>query len=459
VRSRRLFRTSSFRLTLLYAALFSVLALVLFGVVFWTTSFYMTRQLDGTIDSDATELQEGLRTGGPRLLAQLIRDRVDQMPMGPIFYLLQGPGGAVRAGNLPSLRPHVGAFDVDLPAPRGDDLQPIRARGIELPDGDFLVVGVDAHALDEMREWILRAFAWGFAITLLLAFGGGALISSGLLRRVEAISRTARAIMEGNLSQRVPLRGVDDEFDHLAESLNAMLDRLERSIESMRQVSSDIAHDLRTPLTRLRQRLELGRHKPRSQDELRAAIDRSVAEVDAILETFGALLRIAQAESSAHRDHFRPMDLSELLNDVAELYQPMAEEKRQDFSVDVAPGLHLFGDRELVGQMVANLIENAMRHSPARASVALRAARRGDDIEIVVADTGPGIPMAERDKVFRRFYRLEASRTTPGSGLGLSLVAAVAALHGAEIMLADNNPGLRVLLRLVGRRSAAGGGA
>jgi signal transduction histidine kinase len=451
----RLFRTSSFRLTLLYAALFSTSALLLFAVIFWTTSFYMTNQLDDAIDSDRTELQQGLSTGGLPRLSEMIRDRVDQMPLGPIVYLLQDAGGAVLAGNLPSMQPRTGTFDFDLPAPRAGHLHSIRARGVVLPSGDYLVVGADAHPLDEMREWILRAFGWGFAITLLLAFGGGALISNGLLRRVETISRAARAIMEGNLSRRIPARGVDDEFDHLAGSLNAMLERTERSIEGMRQVSSDIAHDLRTPLTRLRQHLELGRRRARSLDELRIAIDRSIAEVDDILETFGALLRIAQVESSAHRDHFGTVDFSELLNGVAELYHPMAEEKRQRFAVEIEPRLCLFGDRELVAQMVANLLENAMRHSPAEASIALTARRMRDDIEIAVADNGPGIPASERDKVFRRFYRLEASRTTPGSGLGLSLVAAVAALHGAEITLADNNPGLRAVLRFVGRQSCA----
>lgn len=446
MRLSRLVHTSSFRLTLLYAALFGASVLLLFAVIFWTASFYMKEQLDAAIDSDLVELQHGLSSGGPERVAQLIRDRVEQMPTGPIVYLLQDAVGAVVAGNLPAMEPRSGSFDLDLP-PHIGELRAIRARGVTLAGGGYLLVGADAYPRHEMREWILRAFGWSSAITLLLGFGGGALISSGLLRRVETISRTARAIVEGDLSKRIPLRGVDDEFDHLAGSLNAMLERTQSSIEGMRQVSSDIAHDLRTPLTRLRQHLELARHKAGSPAELRGAVDRSIVEVDAILETFGALLRIAQAESSAHRDHFGTVDLSELLQGVAELYQPMAEEKGQDFAVEIEPRLRLSGDRELLAQMVANLVENAMRHSPAGAAVSLVAGRRSEAIEIGVADNGPGIPAPERDKVLRRFYRLERSRTTPGSGLGLSLVAAVAALHRAEVTLDDNRPGLRVRLR------------
>jgi signal transduction histidine kinase len=447
VRLPRLFYTSSFRLTLLYAALFSASVLLLFAIIFWTASFYMTSQLDAAIDSDVTELQQGLSAGGPAHLAEMIRDRVDQMPTGPIVYLLQDRSGRVIAGNLPAMAPRAGTFAVELPAPRVGRLHAIRAHGLALPSGNYLLVGADAHPLNEMREWILRAFGWGFAITLLLAFGTGAVISNGLLRRVEIISRTARAIMEGDLSRRIPSRGADDEFDHLAGSLNAMLERTERSIEGMRQVSSDIAHDLRTPLTRLRQHLELAQRRGNSPEALRAAVERSIAEADAILDTFGALLRIAQAESSAHRDHFDTVELSELIHGVAELYQPMAEEKRQAFTVEIEPGLRLCGDRELLAQMIANIVENAMRHSPAGAAIALAARRRDGGIEIEVTDTGPGIPASERDKVFRRFYRLEGSRTTPGNGLGLSLVAAVASLHTAEILLADNHPGLRVALR------------
>jgi signal transduction histidine kinase len=448
VRRARIFRTSSFRLTLLYAALFSVSVVVLFAVIYWTTSFYMMGQLDSAIESDLAELQEALESSGPARLAQTIKDRVSEMPAGPMVYLLQDARGKVLAGNLPPLPPARGIVDLELPSPVAGApyLHVIRGHGACLPGGDYLLVGADAHPLEEVHEWILRAFGWGLVATLLLAFGGGALMSGSLLRRVEAISRTAREIMEGKLSRRIATRGADDEFDHLAASLNAMLDRTEASIEGMRQVSNDIAHDLRTPLTRLRHRLELAQRHAQSPDELRAAIDRSIADTEAILDTFGALLRIAEIESGARRSEFAQLDLSELLHTVLEVYQPTAEKKCQHLAVDIANGLHVFGDRELLTQMFANLIENAMRHSPPRAHIALTAMRTNRGIELILADNGSGIPVPEREKVFRRFYRLEASRTTAGSGLGLSLVAAVAALHDAPIELGDNEPGLRVRL-------------
>ena len=315
VRLAKLVRTSSFRLTLLYACLFSASVVVLFGVVYWATAFYMTAQLEAGIDSDITELMNGAQAGGPKTLAKLIEQRVNQMPRGPIVYLLEDPTGQVIVGNLPSIKPGQGTFNLDTPALRwpGGHLETIHARSVKLSNGDTLVVGADAYPLNEMREVILSTFGWGFAITILLAFGGGAFMSNRLLSRVETISRASRAIMDGELSQRIPLRGVDDEFDHLAASLNAMLDRSESSIEAIRQVSNDIAHDLRTPLTRLRQRLELARLKATSVEELRVAIDHSIVGTDAILETFGALLRIAQIESGRRTGQFATVALSELL--------------------------------------------------------------------------------------------------------------------------------------------------
>jgi signal transduction histidine kinase len=446
----RLCRTSSFRLTLLYAALFSASAIVLFGVIYWSTSFYMTGQLDAAIDSDYAELQQAFRNAGTKDVAALIEDRVRDMPAGPMFYLLEDPTGEVLAGNLPALPMRTGTFDtVDpQPEPHRRDQRVLRARGAMLGDSDYLLVAIGARQRDEMEELILRAFGWSFLVTLVLAFGGGIVLSGGLLRRIETISRTTREIMAGHLSRRVPTRGTDDEFDHLAASLNAMLERSESSMRAMRQISNDIAHDLRTPLTRLRQRLELAQRKAGTAAELRAAVEVSIGDTDAILSTFGALLRIAQIESKAVKAGFAELDFSELLRTVVEVYQPMADEKNQVLSADIAPGLRTVGDGELLTQMLANLLENALRHSPTGAVIRVRAIAAEHDITVVFADNGPGIPPGEYGNVFRRFYRLEASRTTPGSGLGLSLVAAIASLHEIPVEFEDNRPGLRVTLRL-----------
>jgi signal transduction histidine kinase len=264
------------------------------------------------------------------------------------------------------------------------------------------------------------------------------------LRRVERIGRTSREIAEGDLSRRLPLTGKDDELDHLATDLNRMLDRMELQFETVRQVSSDIAHDLRTPLARLRQRLERARDGASQPD----AIERAIADTDAILVTFAALLRIAEIESDSQAGRFAAVDLTETLRTVAEVYEPMAEEGGQALLTDIDDALTVTGDRAMLAQMIANLLENALRHSPSRSTIRLTARRNAAQVEVVVEDNGPGIPAEDHAKVFRRFYRREASRTSPGNGLGLALVAAIAARHRALVTLEDAQPGLRVRLSL-----------
>ena len=442
----RILRTSSFRLTLLYAGLFGCSALILLGVIYWATGLYMSSSLDAAIDSDITELEDSLEVGGSGSLTVQVTERLRQAPHGPMYYLLEDSTGEVIAGNVPPFHGGDGRFDLKVPRPNSSSVA-VYAHGITLADHEYLMVGVDALPRREMRKLILRVFEWSSAITLVLAFVTGAMMSGGLLRRVETISRAARDIMAGDFSRRIPVRGTGDELDNLVRSLNAMLERNELAMESVRQVSNDIAHDLRTPLTRLRQRLELAYRRARSVDEWRRAADGCISDMDAILETFGALLRIAQIETGMPTRRFTKVDLSELLRTVIEVYQPMAEEKDQPFTADIASGLTVWGDRELLAQMVANVIENAMKHSPAGASVGLTTIRSPSAIAVSVMDSGPGIPVVDRGPVFRRFYRLESSRSTPGSGLGLSLVAAIAALHQVSIELIDNRPGLRVTLR------------
>jgi signal transduction histidine kinase len=420
--------------------------LILFGVIYWATNIYITLSLDAAIDSDFTELANSFETGGRGLLMQELESRLREMPRGPMHYLLQGRNANSITGDLPPLTCNTHRFDLVLPhhGARGGNQPSMRLRCAPLSDDDILIVGIDAHSREEMHELILRAFGWGSGITLVLAFGGGMLLSSGLLRRIEAISNAARTIMAGDFSRRIPVRNADDEFDHLVASLNAMLDRIQRSMESVRQVSTDIAHDLRTPLSRLRQRLERAQLRACSVAEWRSAAVDCIAEMDAILETFGALLRIAEIESGTMAGQFAEVDLSDLLTTLAEVYEPMADDKDQSFSAQISCDLKVWGDRELLGQMLANIIENAMKHSPSGARIELTAAVSLTGINVIVNDDGPGIPVAERGNVFKRFYRVESSRGTPGSGLGLSLVDAIARLHHARIDLADNDPGLCV---------------
>jgi signal transduction histidine kinase len=264
---------------------------------------------------------------------------------------------------------------------------------------------------------------------------------------VEALGRTTQAIVAGDLSRRLPLRGTDDEIDRLSVNVNAMLDRIEDLMRSVRQVSNDIAHDLRTPLTRLRQRLEHARRGAASPQELRAALEGAIVQLESILETFGALLRIAQIEAGGRSAARATIDLSAMLTSVVEDFAPAAADRGQLLQAEVAPGLRLLGDREQLTQMMVNLLDNAIRHSGAGARITVSAGVSAASLEIVVADTGPGIPASEHENVLRPFYRLEASRTTEGSGLGLSLVAVIAKQHGATLALADNGPGLRVTIR------------
>jgi signal transduction histidine kinase len=431
---------------LLYAGLFGCSALILLAVIYGSTGAYMSSSLDAAIDMDITELQDSLRAGGNEALTAQVKERLQEGPDGPMYYLLQDPKGKVIAGNISPAIGGEGRFDLKVPRSNSPSIA-VHAHGVTLPDKEYLMVGVDAVPRREMHKLIVRVFGWSLAISLVLAFAGGALVSRNLLLRVETISRAARDIMAGDFSRRIPARGTADELDHLVASLNAMLERNQLAMESVRQVSNDIAHDLRTPLTRLRQRLELAQRRARSVEEWQRTADGCISDMDAILETFGALLRIAQIESGIPARRFTKVDLSELLRTVIEVYQPMAEKKEQPFTADIGSGLTVWGDRELLMQMIANVIENALKHSPKGASISLVASESAGTIAVAVNDSGPGIPSEQRARVFQRFYRLERSRSTLGNGLGLSLVEAVAALHQIGIELTDNAPGLRVTMR------------
>jgi signal transduction histidine kinase len=455
VRLPRPLRTSSFRLTILYAAMLGLSGLVLFAVVAWSVTHFMAEQLDTTVANELAEIQADAGGQDTAALKRVVEGLIVNAP--GINYLLQSSDGHVVAGNMTAVRPTPGARSLKWNH-RASDRRPIggiRGRGIVLPDGAYLFVGISDDQLGEVREVVTRTFLLGLGVTVVLAVVGGLVMSFGVLRRVEAVSRASRAIMEGDLGQRMALRGTEDEFDHLSTSLNGMLDRIQDLMLGLQQVSSDIAHDLRTPLTRLRHGLELARRRENTVEGLNAALDAAIGNVDAILETFGALLRIAQIEAGTRRAGFQPVALSVLLDGLVEAYQPVAEEKGQDLEARILPGLWADGDRELLTQMFANLIDNAIGHSPAGARLTVEAASSLQGVLVIVGDTGPGIPAPYRQKVLQRFYRLETSRTTPGSGLGLSLVNAIATLHDATLDLQDNEPGLRCVLRFRARKDAA----
>jgi signal transduction histidine kinase len=446
----RILRSASFRLTLFYAALFIASAGALFATVYVTATAAMQNDMAAVLRSEAFQLAEVHSRTGLSGLAQQITRRMNFRTRGPIFYLLQAPNGRVVVGNLPGMPPVNGVVDFvpkpDTPAPEDGERTKLTGFGLTLSDGSFLLVAQDAARLTDMQHAIVRAFAWAGGLTLLLAIAGGAVLANSFLRRIDAITRTNRAIMEGDLSARIPVRGTHDEIDQLIASLNAMLGRIQQLMDGLRQVSSDIAHDLRTPLGRLRQHLEDARERAKTTADYDTATEAAIAEADELLETFSALLRIAQVEAGAQKSAFAELDLSALARSVGEAYQPAAEDSGHKLDIHVEDGVRLTGDRQLLAQMISNLVENALRHTQAGSTVSLALNRGAAGFTIEVSDNGPGIPEAERGKVFDRFYRLDRSRSTAGSGLGLALVKAIAGLHGLSIELTDRRPGLGVVV-------------
>ncbi|MDA3919121.1 MAG: HAMP domain-containing sensor histidine kinase [Salinisphaera sp.] len=455
MRLNRLARSSAFRSGLAYAALFTLSAVILFAIVYWQTAGTMKNQVHHAIDNELQMLLGEYRDDGLSGLQNAIDDRLESGSARTRYLLVRH--GRVLAGDLPKQVAVLGWSQARRPDRPGDSIGtgatdddgvPIIARGVRLAHGGVLVVAQDAGQLADLRNRLAYALGWGLALTLLLGAAGGAFMGSAALRRVESINRVARRVIDGELSQRMPVGKRNDEFDHLAMHLNRMLDQIEQLMNGMRQVSSDIAHDLRTPLGRLRQGLDTARTQAGSAAEHRAAIDHAIFQTDQILDTFAALLRIAQIESGSRRARFADFDLSVLADTLAETYTAVAEESQHILSCRVEPALHIRGDRELMTQAVANLIENALTHTPAGTPIELTLASVGQSAVISVTDSGPGIPSNAVEKVTQRFYRLEASRSTPGSGLGLSLVAAIAELHGTLLILEDNAPGLRASLLL-----------
>jgi signal transduction histidine kinase len=320
--------------------------------------------------------------------------------------------------------------------------------GSELSDGSRLYVAQDTEALEDLRETIKNTFLWGGGITVGLALLGGLAASWRFLRRIERINTAAQRIMDGSIDQRVPVGRGRDEFDRLSANLNRMLERIEILLNNQKRVTSDIAHDLRTPLTRLRQDLDDARHRPGSQQDYGRVIESALGDTDEILRTFGALLRIAEIDSGEQKSGFATVQLSELMDRLTETYGPVAEDSGHHLTSAIEPGISIRGDGSLLTQMFANLCENAIHHTPPGTTFTLGLKHRDGELIASVADTGPGVPLHERDRVFRPFYRLDESRSTPGSGLGLALVAAIARLHGASIELKDGAPGALFEVRI-----------
>jgi len=447
MRLPRLFRTNVFRLTLAYMALFALSVGALSAFVYSATLGYLDTQTNAIIEAEINGLRETYERSGLGGLRDVIQERSarDYEQERRSFYLLVDPIGAPVAGNLQAWP--IGANDalgqwVDF-VQRGSDT-PVRALLLQV--GAYrLLVGRDIREVTAIKQVLRSASIYGISLTLALALVGGLLLAISAERRLAEINRTTRQIMAGDLSRRAPLKGSDDEHDELAQNINTMLDQIENLLEGMRHVGDSVAHDLRGPITRLRNRLETvaAAEKP-SRDDLADC----VAQLDQVLATFNALLRIARVESGAYRSAFTTVDLKPIVQDVCELYQAAAEERHVTLRGGAAESVEVFGDRELLAQVLTNLVDNAVKYTPPGGVVRIELARSGDRAQVRVADSGSGIPLEDRSRVLQRFTRLDRARSQPGNGLGLALVNAVTLQHHGRLSLGDNGPGLVVTVEL-----------
>ena len=451
--SLRLVKTQAFRIVLIYVLLFAVSVTALLGLTYWNTRRTLDAQADQIIQAEITGLNEQYQRLGWQGLYQSVRERSATRGVSALYILADG-GHRPIAGNLtvwPSVTADPGnyvEFDYERQI-NNNALETRRARGQILRlEGDnfFLLVAEDVHDRDLTQHLFTTTLPWTVGLIVLLGLGGGFLMSQNMLRRLDAINRTSGEIIAGDLTRRVPVTGAADEFDVLAENLNRMLDRIERLMKGLREVTDSVAHDLRTPLNRLRNRLEESLARLTAAGNSAGEIERAIAETDKLIATFNALLLIAETDAGTGRSQMTLLELNGVAGDVAELYEPLAEEKGIGFRLLSGSGAQIEGNRSLVAQALANLVDNAIKYTPAGGKVTMTVAQGSDGVVLSVADSGPGIPPEDRSRVIERFVRLEASRNSPGTGLGLSLVSAVAHYHGAELVLEDNAPGLKASL-------------
>jgi signal transduction histidine kinase len=464
----KLFRTTVFKISLAYLAISAIGAGLVLGNVGWNMKHLIDEQIAQTIETDITGLSEQYAQGGIGRLVNIIQKRTSRPGAG--LYLVTTPAGEPIAGNIVSLPPDIlarpGLVEMTYQPP-GDTSGKHRAlaRVFVLSGGFHLLVGHDLEEGESLRHILGDALLTSLIWLVVFATLGGLWVARRVLNRVDAINANAQAIVAGDLSGRLPVAGTGDELDRLVQNFNAMLERIAVLMAGLKEVSDNIAHDLKTPLTRLRGRVEQALRVAKSPEDYRSALEKALEESDRLIQIFDALLSIARAEAGAGREGMIDFDAASVVRDIGELYEPVAEERNIVLSISAEPGLSLHGSRELVSQAVANLVDNALKYGspepmgPTRGldqpsmeavsmTVDLSARRCGDKVDIMVADHGPGIPEGDRLRVLDRFVRLESARSRPGSGLGLSLAAAVARLHNGSLRIENNEPGLRVVISL-----------
>ena len=445
--------SSTFRLALIAIGTFGVIVSAIFSYVYLSTSSYVRSRSDRAIMTEYSSLKSAYERSGRDGLTGLLQQRIADSNLADNVYLLADPSSARLAGNLgawPSAAAAAGGwieFRAEEPLPNATMRPLLRAMTGTFPGGDRLLVGRDISELDGFADQIKTAVISSVVLIFVLAGVASILVTRRTVGRIEQINATSRAIMQSSLDRRIPLRGSHDEWDRVAENLNLMLDRIETLVGEVKQVSDNVAHDLRTPLTRMRGRLEKAYHGQRAGEDDQSLIGDTIADLDAVLRMFASITRIAQIETQARMDAFRTVNLVDIAGEVVELYDAAAEQDGTSLTVAGDRELLVTGDRDLIFDAIANLVDNALKHGRAGGHVIVTNENLDGRPVISIADDGPGIPIEEREHVFKRFYRIEHSRYTSGNGLGLSLVAAVARLHEARIEMLDNAPGLKVRLR------------
>ncbi len=445
----RLLRTASFRLAALYLGLFTVSALALGAFVYLSVRHEILTDFDDRIIEETDALKSAFHDGGRDKVAAIIEARGSAG--GGFAYGLIGPDGRAIAGDLRIPPEGFNANGwIEAQEEQGDEppeAKPeiIRSLVTRLADGSALLVGDERRRSDEILAGVLTAFVWAVGATLALGTVGGLWLSAQFLGRINSMRQTARHLMDGDWSGRIPISGADDDLTALGRTFNRLFDRIEKLMQANKQVSANIAHDLRKPIASVLRRLEAARSDP-STDGARKAMGATIADLEGVLETFHALLRIGQIEAGARRAAFRSLDLAEITREVVDAFEPAAADEGKSLFARFEAELLILGDRELLVQMIANLIDNALRHNQPGVGIEVTGSKTKGGIALTVSDNGTGVDPLELTKIFQRFYRAGRARGTPGTGLGLALVAAIAELHGLECTASDNDPGLRVTL-------------
>ena len=453
----RLLNTNAFRLSLIYALLFSLIATIALSIIYWFVAEQIKHQTDERLQLETDVLMNRYHTDRFDALAQTIQRRnADSSTTFFIYALLDRRGRDINQSFNPEYitadrrqaYTTMPLGDISRLIPRTQQKDPARVLLTILPNNHLLLVGADLNRQKQLLNKIFSIVISAIAVIFTLALLGGVLMGRSVLKRIDVIRHTAGEIIEGDLTQRMPFTQRNDEFDRLSIVLNRMLQRLEQSMQSMREVTDNLAHDLRTPLNRLRNRLEITQLKAPNIVNYQQAQQEAIEDVDALINTFNALLNIAQTESGTKRKKLESVDMSILLNGMGELYDVVAEEENINFEYVIADNLMLQGNQQLLAQALTNLLDNAVKYTPENGNIKLHANADEDNLTINISDTGLGIPEEQREHVFKRFVRLDNARSTVGNGLGLSLVKAVMDLHDAEIQLSDNHPGLIVEIKL-----------